>query len=1135
MQLTRFFTCFSKALLQSGRFVLTAFLMQCLITTPFVVLPASAQTEQPPAEQEVTPENAGEQGEPPAIQEEQLDQEENLPQGMGSVVGQVIDQDTGEYVGGVRVAVEWPSQQFADFGQNQPQEKLDLTDQDGRYRINDIPAGFYSLVFTKDGYQPIKITDVEVTAGGTTRNDIPFKPASAESAGEVFQLDDFTVSSEALGESGVALEALRKQSAASVDFLTSADFSKYAATDIGDVVNRIPGVVVQDGQFPIVRGLSDRYSSTLINGIPVPSPDPFRQSVQLDLFPTSIMENVVANKTFLPYMPSNSSGANFELATKAFPDEFTVSFKGGVRFNDNAQDVFLRDPSFGTRDLLGYGKSTRPGLPDTDNRASVASSLTNQFGVRFGGSPVGTTLGFSVGDTHEIWNRQVGVVLAASYDSKYTTRIGFQQDRFGTRSGTNPDWRSIPGARPPGIPPGFIPDGTRGGEAFELAFQPGSMYFGRLDATDLNYQTIQSVGTVLVGALAGVSAHLDPEGNNQLSFVTLYSNVATDTVQQRGFGYVPGGGLEWIDSSSGLDVIGGGGTGFVFNEVTQYEERNLTSFQLLGDHNIVQLDDLKINWALSHSKTSADIPHQTDFSYLYDTNPGDQGFYTEVSTDFVPFLTQTWRSIDENLDFARIDLEYDWKFFNDLIGKARAGFFYENASRSVEATLISYNTQVSNSSRFGSVDELINANTNAFNQAGDAGAGTGVGFVSPSTADTTRKIRAAYAMMEFPVTSEVKAIGGARFEQINMFAEGSSGLGFTNNVAFWNQTPPFSGPNSPTNGEILGITNPGAPGVIDTTRTLPAATIIYEPEWAEGLTIRGAFSKTVARPSFRELGPYFELDITTGDLILGNPNLQLSDVQSWDIRVEYNFTDHPGDIIAASVFYKDVNQPIEKVILYDKVARQSVQSWFNNPDRAVIKGVELEVAKNLGVFAPELEDFSISANFSLIDASVGYPESIANSYIAENSVRLGGQTVTFPAGIYVGNDGAPFGNSNFPPGDRRLFDQPEWIVNTALTWSNPDLGSTINISLFAQSDVLTGVGSGFDVSGSIDQYTDQFYQLDLSYQQLITENLVLKFAMKNITDTPRSIIYDPSQTAGRIERLSYRIGREYRLALEYTF
>jgi outer membrane receptor protein involved in Fe transport len=90
-------------------------------------------------------------------------------------------------------------------------------------------------------------------------------------------------------------------------------------------------------------------------------------------------------------------------------------------------------------------------------------------------------------------------------------------------------------------------------------------------------------------------------------------------------------------------------------------------------------------------------------------------------------------------------------------------------------------------------------------------------------------------------------------------------------------------------------------GEIDEEKVLPSVGATYRP--LEGLALRAAWSRTVARPSFREMGYYVSVEPASDDLILGNPQLQLSDVESWDGRIEYFYGDY-GDLVAIGGFYK---------------------------------------------------------------------------------------------------------------------------------------------------------------------------------------------------------------------------------------
>jgi outer membrane receptor protein involved in Fe transport len=158
-------------------------------------------------------------------------------------------------------------------------------------------------------------------------------------------------------------------------------------------------------------------------------------------------------------------------------------------------------------------------------------------------------------------------------------------------------------------------------------------------------------------------------------------------------------------------------------------------------------------------------------------------------------------------------------------------------------------------------------------------------------------------------------------------------------------------------------------GKIDEDRILPSYGFTYRA--LEGLNIRGAYSQTVARPSFREMGYYVSVEPGSDDLIIGNPQMKLSDVESFDARIEYVWGEL-GDLGAVSGFYKTVEDPIESIIVrnpadFSGSGSALYRTFFNNPNQATLWGLELEGRKNLGVLGPELAQyFSIGGNYTYI-------------------------------------------------------------------------------------------------------------------------------------------------------------------------
>jgi outer membrane receptor protein involved in Fe transport len=317
---------------------------------------------------------------------------------------------------------------------------------------------------------------------------------------------------------------------------------------------------------------------------------------------------------------------------------------------------------------------------------------------------------------------------------------------------------------------------------------------------------------------------------------------------------------------------------------------------------------------------------------------------------------------------------------------------------------------------------------------------------------------------------------------------------------------------------------------IDETKLLPSAGITYRP--LDGLSLRAAYSQTVARPAFREIGYYVALESGSDDLVIGNPQLGLSDVESWDVRAEYVWGDF-GDIAAFSAFTKKIDDPIESIVLRNPTDASSssalYRTFFNNPNQADLWGVEVEARKALDFFGIEgFEYLSLAANFTYIDASVD-----------RTDVEI--QRARDFFGVAAGDE-EEFSRLSR---SRRLFSQPEWIANADITFDHPDWGTKVTLAYFAISDVLDAAGSGnLGTSGrveslTLDRYIDSYGQLDLIVSQTFSFEKVpggftLKGSVKNLTDSERRLIWDPEQTARKIVERAFRIGRDVAISLSYA-
>jgi TonB-dependent receptor len=1130
----------------------------------------------------------------------------------GEVGGQVFDRESGDPIEGVTVVLLWP-----DPGDGStPPQRVTVTDARGAYRFGPVPAGRYSVTFVKSGYRAAKMTRFEVVPGQPNRADFPLQPTGPATAESVLELEAFVVEAEVVEDIMGELE-LRMDSDQLLNIMSAEDFSKFAASDVADALKRVSGVNVVEGQFAVIRGLEDRYSTTLYNGAVVPSPDPDRQSVQLDLFPSEIVSNLVVSKTFAADSPGNASGGLIDIISHDYPQErFQMKLKAGAGWNQYAGHRFL-----------DYVKLS----PVGDESDDIGES---EFGGFLGGR-------------FELFGHELRYKGVASREIDYSTKDGFQ----------------------------FSQEAS-----IDLSFFPtesSSLVFGELPLSEGLWELTESEREKQDTYYAGFGLDLDRSGLHRVDASWLHTKKEQEIIELKENGFFPdtdlyqrlrqaetsGGISEFLyDGVSVINVLGTSPTGTFlsdvredstdgqlrgplwyanFNESRSFERvRDLELFQINGDHDFgdlpllgALLEGLTMRWAYNHAETSQSefslgmkywfepdtLPANEDLPSVFPVKQealGSGAFY--VGND----LTYSENQIAEEQDFGRLDLAYE----RDVLDWLRIGFgaggWYENASRSVLSNFLVSPT-VGGFSQFavggetalalgGSIFNALDG-LDAFPDVSD------VFNVRKNTNESEREITAWNVSSKWTVLDRIDLLGGLRVEDIRITSINDPFTGevrdagglvdengdplppipatFPEMAVFFDradnirrgETGIFPGDDVVFNDQILGIdVQPNTPcpsrrfprnapldqlcvdfltredilsvvnGQIDERRYLPTAGFAVRP--IEGMTLRGAWSRTVARPSFREMGYYVSVQPGSTERTAGNPQLGLSDVESWDARIEYVWGEL-GDLAAVSVFKKTIENPIESIIVRNPLNQGGgsgalFRTFFNNPNRGHLRGIEVEFRKNFGFLTldwlgrdfprPDFPGFdwgflqylSVGGNYTYIDATVDRTRA---------ELRRSGDF------FFVGPGETR--EVAFPElaASRRLFGQPEWIANFDVSFDHPDWGTRWAVSFFAISDVLDAAGSalprpdGQVTSFTLDRYIDSFYQVDVTASQKIplpthlfgysVENagdITFSMSAKNVTDSEREVVYDPDQTYTELEERSFKIGRDWSFSITYS-
>ena len=277
--------------------------------------------------------------------------------GPGRITGRIVDTKTGAGVSDASIVIDG-----ATIGGRSVI--------DGRFTVAGVPAGSVDLTVRRLGYAPKTITGIAVKSGQTVEQDIALDAATVT-------LSTTVVSASA--ERGTVTEALDRQRNASaiVNFVTAEQITKSGDGDAAQAVKRVSGVTLQSGRYVFVRGLGDRYTTASLDGARIPSPEPEKKVVPLDLFPSSLLETISTTKTFTPDQPGDFSGAQVDIRTREFPAGGIKSISSAIGYNSLATGrQIIAAPRTGS-EWLGFAGSART-LPSAISAAGDFGSLTAQ-------------------------------------------------------------------------------------------------------------------------------------------------------------------------------------------------------------------------------------------------------------------------------------------------------------------------------------------------------------------------------------------------------------------------------------------------------------------------------------------------------------------------------------------------------------------------------------------------------------------------------------------------------------------------------------------------------------------------------------------------------------------------------------
>lgn len=954
----------------------------------------------------------------------------------GAVRGNVQDREFAAPLGGVQVSLVESGLQVQ-------------TSEQGSYSLPQVPAGRYTLVFAKDGYVRVVRSNVQVNAGQLTEINLQL-------TGEFTDLEEFVVQDvlQLGGSSEAGLLALRLESPVMMDNVGADLMRRAGAGDAADALRLVAGASLQNGKSAVVRGLPDRYVSSQLNGMRMPSADADKRAVELDQFPAEVIESIQVSKTFAPDQQGDASGGAVNVRLKGVPTE--AFFRYGFQTQHNSQvsgrKNFLSYAGGGST-TFGHGSGRR--APQLDR---LGQNWTGAVGVDEVVAPVDYKMSTAFGNSWEIadgW--RLGGMLSCFYerDSAYT-------------EGVNDAWVvETPGQA-------MSPHTVQGTP------QDGDFKTGLFDVK----QGSQSVQWSVLGTIGLASER----HSLQLLHLVTHADEDTATIAEdtRGKQYFHPGYDPTNPNSPGF---------FEFNsapylrlQTLAYQERTTSTWQLSGRHSLdVGASSIEngpeLEWAVAQATATNNTPDKRQFGSLW--TPGfDLGGGFVVPPAYIGFkpgavftlgnLQRVWEVIEETSDQARASINWPLRLAEERQGAVKLGWHADRITRTFnQDTFSNFND---NTGFSGAWEQPWSHSFPYENHP-----------ISASEFDVDYRGRmhldAAYLLLDIPVMEEMSLVAGVRAE--------STKIGINNQAeAFATWLPP--GTSVPTQ------LNPGDADVAFAQQDLlPSVSAVVEP--VQDWTLRLGYSQSVARQTFKELSPIMQQEYAGGPIFIGNPELQMSALTNFDVRLDY--VPYQSGLLSCSAFQKDIKRPIEYV---QRIAAFDYSTPVNYP-RGTLRGLELEARQSLGYFWETLDGCQLGANATWLDSSVTLPED-EQAALQRPNIQA-------------------------PMSERPMTSAPTHLYNFMLTWDWEQTGTQLGLFYTVTGDRLVA-GAGESNGRYVPPvFATEVDRLNFSLAQELGRGVKLVFQAKNLTDPSIREVYRGSTIGSDVTKTAHTDGIELTLSI----
>ncbi|RME98102.1 MAG: TonB-dependent receptor, partial [Bacteroidetes bacterium] len=888
----------------------------------------------------------------------------------GTIRGTLLDGSLGETIIGGNVYIEGMETTGT------------VTDLDGNFSLQVAP-GTYTLKCSYIGLQPLSIKGVVVRA-----NEVTLLGEIVMSEDKV-TLDEVVVKAEAIRKTEAALLMLKQKAPAMLDGISSSRMQLTGDATAVEAAKRVTGVSIEGGKYIYVRGLGDRYTKTTLNEVEIPGLDPDRNTLQMDIFPTALLQNIMVSKNFTAEMPADFTGGLLNVETKAFPEQklLTVSVSTSINPEMHFNPNFLTYQG-GETDWLGYDDGTRA-LPAAALGERIPSPVNasddqevNEF-VRSFNPTLGTTrrrslvdysAGISLGNQVSVGknDHKLGYTLSLSYRNSYR----------------------------------YYDEVTYG--EYQRQIDP--------NVYEMRYATVQNgeLGeqNVLIGALGGL-AYKTKRSKIRLSVMHLQNG------ENRA-------GRFDIDDNG--EAVGRSGY-FAQSDNLEYNQRSLSNLLLNGTH---RFDDSgwEIDWRLSPTLSKSEDPDIRKTAYTY----------TLVDTLFVAGAggnpSRIWRYLDELNATAKVDIRKRYTIKGE---DAKLSFGASQVYKERDYEILFFDMQF-----FGNQDwpnpnpaTVLDPNNIYPNRPNSIYYASGNRNPNPNAYNSTVSNTAFYISNEINLSPALKTILGLRAEN---YVQRHTG-----------RDQRFA------SGDVQGGRNLDNEVVLDNLDFFPSANLIYSLR--KGQNVRLAYSRTIARPSFKELSFAQILDPITNRIFNGSLftysdwNGQLVETRINNLDLRWELFQEEGQLLSLSAFYKAFDQPIELV----RIPEQQTSTEFQprNVGDGQVYGIEAEVRKNLGFLSGSLSNLSLSSNVTLVKSLIDMSNA---EFLARKGYEKTGQKIE---------------------DTRQMAGQAPYVINAGLIYNDAARDFEAGLFYNVKGRTLEIVGGGLFP----DIYFQPFHSLNFSFSK----------------------------------------------------